>query len=152
MPLSVKKQNSAGRHPMQKATVWAALCATLTLSACASLGSRPPEEQVRLRATERWSAMIAKDINRAYTFNTPGYRAVVKPEVFSNRFGSAVTWVGSEVIAVECAESTKCVAKIRIDFKPLLSARSNGKMNTHIDETWLLEDGQWWIYQPVNAN
>jgi hypothetical protein len=126
-----------------------ALLACLTLAACASLSKQPPAEQVRQRATERWQALVTGDFSRAYGYNSPAFRAVVNPAGYRNRFGGALTWLGAEVIEVNCPEVSKCVAKLRIDFKPLLGRKSNDKMSTHVDETWLLEDGQWWMFQAI---
>jgi hypothetical protein len=113
------------------------------------VGSVKPEDQVRQRATERWQALIAGQFSQAYTFNTPGFRAVVTPDGYRNRFGGAVSWTGVEVIRVECPEANKCQAELRIDFKPTLSLQNSGKLSTHIDETWLLEDGKWWFFQKI---
>jgi hypothetical protein len=125
------------------------LCVALTLSACASLSSGTPEEQVRQRATERWQALVAGQFSRAYSYNTPGFRAVVSPDAYRNRFGSALTWLGAEVIRVNCSEVNKCIALVRVDFKPMLGRQNGTKMSTHVDETWLLEDRQWWFFQTI---
>jgi len=55
-------------------------------------------------------------------------------------------------VKVDCPETTRCLANIRIDFVPLLGGRFGAKINTHIDETWLLEDGQWWVFQSIKGN
>jgi len=128
------------------------LCAAMTLSACASLGGNDPEILVRQRAAERWQALVAGEFTRAYGFSTPSYRAVVSADEFRNRNGGAVKREGSEVVAVKCPETTRCIATIRIDFRPLFGGRFGDKINTHIDETWLLEDGQWWVFQSIKGN
>lgn len=128
------------------------LCAAMALSACASLGGNDPEIQVRQRATERWQALVAGEFNRAYGFNAPSYRAVISADEFRNRNGGSVKREGSEVVAVKCPEITRCIATIRIDFRPLFGGRFGDKINTHIDETWLLEDGQWWAFQSIKGN
>ena len=125
------------------------LCVALTLSACASLGGGTPEEQVRQRATERWQALVAGQFSRAYSYNTPGFRAVVTPDGYRNRFGSALTWLGAEVIRVDCPEASKCNALVRVDFRPVLSRKDDVKLSSHVDETWLLEDRQWWYFQKI---
>lgn len=125
------------------------LLASLTLSACASLGGGNPQEQVRQRATERWQALVAGEFSRAYTYSTPGFRAVVTPDGYRSRIGSAVTWLGAEVIRVNCPEANKCTALLRIDYKPVLIRQNGVKVSTHIDETWLFEDGQWWFFQKI---
>jgi hypothetical protein len=124
-------------------------CAGVTLSACASLGGGPPEEQVKRRANERWQALVGGQFSRAYDYSAPSFKAVVTPDGYRNRFGSAISWQGAEVIRVVCPEVTKCVAVVRIDFKPVLSIQKNSTISTHYEETWLLEMGQWWLYQKI---
>ena len=126
-----------------------ALCAALTLSACASLGGGNPQELVRQRATERWQALVAGEFSRAYNYNTPGFRAIITPDGYRNRFGNAVTWLGAEVINVNCSDADKCTAQLRIDYKPALNRQRRFKVSTHVDETWLFEDGQWWYFQKI---
>lgn len=136
-------------HRARWAWLCLSLCACFTLAACASLGGGTPEEQVRQRATERWQALAGGQFSRAYNFNTPGFRAVVSPDAYRNRFGSAISWLGAEVMRVNCAEAQKCLALVRVDYKLVLGRQKGGKLSTHIDETWLFEDGQWWFFQKI---
>jgi hypothetical protein len=131
------------------ASIGATLCAALMLSACASLDGATPEEQVSLRATERWQALIKGEFIRAYSYTTPGYRAMVTADGYRSRFGGAVIWLGAEVIAVNCPEAKKCEARLRLDYKPTLSRQKAASISTHFDETWLFEDGQWWFFQKI---
>ncbi len=132
--------------------VWLAGLTTLVMTACASMPGSGPQGVVKQRAAERWSALVSGEFTRAYSYNTPGFRAVVTPDGFRNRFGGAVKWVGSEVVNVDCPEPAKCVATVRVDFKPVMSGRAGGEISTHVDETWLLEDGKWWFFQPLQGS
>jgi hypothetical protein len=143
------KQNTLTRR-LRSASLWAALSATLTLTACASLGSSKPEDQVRQRVNERWQALVAGEFTRAYSYNTPGFRAVVTADAYRSRTGSAVKWLGAEAVEVKCPEASKCTATVRIDYRPMMmGGRAGDKFNTHVDETWLREDGKWWIFQSI---
>ena len=135
--------------PFKRPWLWLSLCASLALTACASLSNLPPQEQIRQRATERWQALVAGEFGRAYTYNTPGFRGVVSADGYRGRFGGSVIWLGAEVVDVNCPETTKCMVSLRIDFKPLLSRKIGDKISTHLEETWLLEDGQWWFFQVI---
>jgi len=145
-------QVPAPRSPWRRIAALAPLCASLVLAACASLGGKAPQDQVRQRASERWQALVAGDFTKAYNYSTPGYRAVVNADAFRGRHGTAVKWVGSEVVSVKCPEATRCLANIRLEVQPLLGGRFGDKIDTHIDETWLLEDGQWWVFQSIKGN
>lgn len=147
-PITTVQPAAVGRR--RSIALLTTLCASLALSACASLGSKPPEEQVSQRATERWKALIAGEFSRAYTYNTPGFKAVVTADGYRNRFGGAVMWVGAEVVRVTCAaDSNKCDAVVRIDYKPMMVGTKGSPISTHVDETWLREDGQWWFFQKI---
>jgi len=145
-------QSSHARPARSHRARWKSLCvgvcASITLVACASLGGKP-EEQVHQRATERWQALVAGQFSSAYSYTTPGFRAAVSPDSYRNRFGSAITWLGAEVIRVNCSEADKCVALVRIDYKPVTGRQSAPKISTHVDETWLFEDRQWWFFQKI---
>ena len=142
--------HAEGRRRMRWASLCATLCVALTLSACASLGGGGnPQQQVRQRATERWQALVKGEISRAYSYNTPGFRAVVTPDGYRNRIGSSVIWLGAEVNRVECLEADKCTAVVRIDYKPVMMRQNSDKFSTHVDETWLFEDGEWWFFQKI---
>lgn len=124
-------------------------CAGAALTACATLGNQSAEELVSQRANQRWQYLVAGDFAKAYAFSTSGYRAVVTEQGFRGRVGSAVTWVGAETINVTCSDEIRCVARVRLDYKPILRGRVGDKYSTHLDETWLREDGQWWIFQDL---
>lgn len=131
-----------------------ALCGVLIsvaaslLSACAGIKSAPPEETVKERATERWQALLKRDTRKAYEYMAPSYRSVVSAETFGSKFGTSVVWVSAEVVSVAC-ETAKCTATVRIEAKPLMGAKFGNTIETHVDETWLLEDGRWWFFQKL---
>lgn len=131
---------------------WAAWGTAITLAACASVAPNTPQEQVTQRANARWKHMVAKEMDKAYAYTTPGFRALVSADAYRGRFGAAVIWLGAEVVRVNCPEPTKCDAVIRLDYKSTLGAKKDEKNSTHIDETWLLEEGQWWKFENIKGN
>ncbi|MBK9441161.1 MAG: hypothetical protein IPN53_07550 [Comamonadaceae bacterium] len=132
----------------KRATRWLPFIASLALAACATVPSGTPEEQVRARAMGRWQALVEGDAAAAYSFITPGYRAVV-PLADYRRTTALAAWYGAEVISVTCPEAEKCLAKVRIDFRYVSGRKAPEKISTHYDETWLLEAGQWWFFQKI---
>lgn len=146
------KLNSTTQRSVQPANSarisrWLPVLASLVLAACANMPGDTPEQQVRTRATARWQALAAGDIASAYTYGTAGYKAVVTSDAYRRSVANG-SWYGAEVLDVTCPEQTKCVAKVRIDFK-YLGRKGGEKISTHTDETWLLEDGQWWFFQKI---
>jgi len=121
---------------------------SIALAGCASLQTKP-EDAVTQRANARWQALVKGDLEAAYNYSSPGFRAVVDLGGFKGRTGIAGRWLDAQVARVECDLPTRCKAVVRIEYSTLIPGKSKVKMDTHIDETWLLEDGQWWIFQKV---
>lgn len=123
----------------------AVLVAAAALAGCASFGPRTAEEIVSDRAQQRWTALLAGQWDRAYALMAPSYRAVVAPNRFGSQFTGGVAWRSAEVVSASC-EAERCTVRIKIVFHaPPMAAGETG--TTHFNETWVLEDGQWWMYQ-----
>ena len=130
----------------QSMTLASLLC--LALAGCANLQTKP-EDAVAQRVQARWQSLIKGDMDAAYKYNSPGYRAVIDLAGFKGRTGIAGRWLDAQVHRVECELPTRCTAVVRLEFISLIPGKSKVRMDTHIDETWLLEDGQWWIFQKI---
>ena len=136
-------------HPItRRLSLITLVAAGALLSACASFQAKP-EDAVTQRANARWQALLKGDMAKAYTYSAPGFRAVVDVEGFKGRTGIAGRWLGAQVTSVNCDTPERCKAVIRLEFNTLIPGFSKDRMTTHIDETWLLEEGQWWIFQKV---
>ncbi|MBN9576711.1 MAG: hypothetical protein J0H16_22685 [Alicycliphilus denitrificans] len=125
----------------------AALAAALALAGCATLGGTP-EQIVAQRAGEYWKARQSGDYAKAYAFTTPSYRKLHSVEQYRLQFGQGATIQGAEVVKVDC-ETEKCTARIKINAAPALVGVNVGTIATHLSETWLLQDGQWWLHQDL---
>ena len=119
------------------------------LSGCATFGAAAPEQSVQERSAARWKALIAGDLRAAYGYMLPSYRAVRSYEHYTGSIGGAAQWLGAEVVRVQCESGEKCTARVKIDAKPIAPTPYRGTISTGVDETWLLEDGQWWLYQKL---
>ena len=129
-------------------SAWA-LAAVVLVAGCATLGPQAAEDVVKARASARWAALLKPDMREAYSYMAPGYRKVYDERAYRMRRGSAVKWTGAEVVDVRCPEATKCIAKVRIEAKPFLGRKFGDTITTHAEETWLLEDGQWWLFEKL---
>lgn len=132
----------------RRVTLCGALAATILLTACATSGTTTPEQLVQQRSTARWNALLAGDLKKAYGYLAPSYRAITPYEKYINNIGGAATWVSADVIRVECG-TDKCSASVKIEAKPIVAMRYKGTITTGVNETWLLEDGQWWLFQKL---
>jgi hypothetical protein len=135
--------------PAVKAAKATALCLLISLAGCASLGGNRPEDQVKARAQARRDAIVQADFGRAYEFFGPGFRGTVSVESYKKSIGDAARVVGASVESVTCETLEKCVAKVKVEIKPLAVPRFTGTITSYSDETWLFEAGQWWFYQSL---
>lgn len=115
------------------------------LAGCASLtGGGTPEEIVAKRAKAYWDARIKGDNQAAYALTNPGYRKVKTAEQF--RITNPGTFaVEAEVKNVSC-EPQKCEAGINLKTKPPIMGAKVGTIDVYSRQTWVLEDGQWWLF------
>ena len=120
----------------------------LALTGCAALAPATPEQIVEKRAAEYWKARIAGNYQSAYALSTPSYRQVRSAEQFKMQFGAGASVQAADVLKATC-EPVKCVVKIKISVNAALLRLNMATIATHVDEIWLLEDGQWWRHQDL---
>lgn len=116
------------------------------LAGCAVLSPPPAEEVVRQRAQARWDALLAGEWSKAYRYMSPSYRALVEEKRYANQFGAGASFLGAEVARVTCAEE-RCTVRMRVRFQTAAAGRSSEVGETHFDEVWIREEGQWWMSQ-----
>ena len=120
----------------------------LFAAGCASLGASKPEDAVKQRAEAYWKARAAGQVDKAYELTSPSYRKVHTFDQFKMQFGNGASIKGVSVVKVDC-EAEKCTVRTKVEATPALMGVSVGTIATHLDEIWLLEDGQWWRYQDI---
>ena len=128
------------------------LLAAVLAAACASVAPPTAQEQVRQRASQRWQLLMSKNMDAAHKFATPGFRAIVSADTYRLRFGAAPFWLAAEVVRVDCPAPDKCIATVRLDIKPVMLHSNAEKITTHMEEIWLLEQGQWWILENIKGS
>jgi hypothetical protein len=134
---------------LMKRSKFMSVCLVVLLAGCAAFAPKTAGEQVKARAQERRDAIVKGDLDRAYQYFTPGYRATVSLDRYRNSIGNAAQTVGATVETVQCESLEKCIAKVKVEIKPLVLPRFAGTIATYSDETWLLEAGQWWLFQKL---
>lgn len=118
----------------------------LGVTGCAVLAPAKPEDVVAKRAQARWSALLAGNLEEAYGYLLPSYRAVTTVGQYRGRFGAAVSWTGAKVHSVSCSEPGRCEVRVIVSAKPILRLRPGQEISTTADEVWLLEDGVWGLF------
>jgi hypothetical protein len=128
------------------------LAAAIALTACAAMQPQTAEEQVQARAQQRWDALMKGDLKKGYEFSPPSYRGVTSYEVYRAKFGSGLKWKSAMVAGATC-KPEQCKVKIRIEADvPLLISGAQGRLQqvtSYYDETWIREDGKWWIQESL---
>ena len=132
----------------RKLGISALAAGAMLVAGCASMEPAKPEEIVAKRAQAFWDARAKGQVDKAYALTTPGYRKAQTLEQFQKQFGNTFNLKGVSVVNVEC-EREKCTARAKIEVAPALMGINVGTIATHMDEIWLLEDGQWWRHQDL---
>lgn len=83
--------------------------------------------------------MIAKDLDSAYEYLSPGSKATHPKDLFKARI-RPLDWRGAEALGAEC-EGDTCKVSIRLT---LHHSRVGGEVTTVLQETWIRHSGQWW--------
>ena len=144
---------------MQRTTSSAlALALVAALAGCAAAPSATPapeqasaaaghEAQIRARAAAFWEARQRNDVAASYQFTSPSYRKVNDQERFRVHYAGVPVVVGHEVVSITCDEPPqRCVLKQGLKVAPPMTP---GLVATvYSDETWILEEGQWWVFRP----
>ena len=124
------------------------LAAMVLVAGCAStMSSVPPEEAVRARAEQRWQALVQDDFAKVYAFTAPSYRKIHSLEHFRDKKqGAPMKWVGARILQIDC-DAAKCVIEAEWESKLAIPFRFNGTLKSALRETWVLEDGKWWMFE-----
>jgi len=131
----------------QRRTAAALLAAALTvLGGCASLGPQTPEQQVQQRANAYWQARLKADSASAYALLVPAYRELRSEKDFAKSQGAGINGEKVEVTQVTC-EAQKCNARIALTVKPAVPGLKLPVVTSYMDDTWVLEQGQWWRFE-----
>lgn len=107
------------------------------------------EQAVMDRAQARWDAARSGDLEKSYSFVVPSYRAVTDIKLYRAETAGSQSLGSAKVIGVKCESDTSCAARIRIEFSPPFTAQrlKPEAITNHFDESWVKEDGEWWLFK-----
>ncbi|WP_199137442.1 hypothetical protein [Delftia sp. ASV31] len=119
-------------------------CAAL-LAGCATMGDggKTPEDIVNARSAAYLKARQSGDVDKAYTYLTPTYRALKNKERFRLENGAATVLKGGELLSTTCVPE-RCV--VRRNFTTIVPTMPGVDVPISITEAWVVEDGQWWLF------
>lgn len=105
---------------------------------CASTISVAPEVAVAARAQERWDALLARDMEKAYGYISPAGRISMTLEVYRGRVNPQY-WRKIKVKEVSCKPDV-CDVALDLDYSV-----DGIALKTIVNETWIFDSGKWWI-------
>jgi hypothetical protein len=115
-------------------------CATGPMGSLSSPEARVAA--VTKRAQERWDALLKGDVRAAYAYLSPASRAVMSLERYQTRVNPA-NFRSVKLEKVTCQTET-CQLRFWLTF----DHRVMRGIQTPIEETWIVENGQvWYVYR-----
>jgi hypothetical protein len=115
------------------------------LAGCAGLGgldvNAPADQkaqQVRERANERWRALIAGDMERAYGYLSPASRQVTTLAEYRAKVNPAM-YRDVRIDEVKC-QAEVCMVRVLLTYDHRLMKG----ITTPLQESWILERGRFW--------
>lgn len=134
--MSIKHQASKG------VVVTFCLAVVLGVAGCGSVpleaATSSSEQKVGDRAQQRWDALVAGQVEKAYEFLSPGTRQARSLQSYKAliRLGF---WREAKVERVECASQEQC--KVTVVVKYL---HRGSVISSPVFEDWVLVERQWW--------
>jgi hypothetical protein len=115
------------------------------LAGCGSLGGKkegPPDELVKARVQERWSALIEGDVPKVYGYMSPAAREAMSLEAFRNSIRLGF-FKKADVVKVECQPEV-CDVQLQVTY-----VYRGSSVVTPVRESWIRSDGGWWhVFKP----
>ena len=116
------------------------------LAACGATpgkGEAPPEEIVKARAQERWSALVAGDLPKVYGYMSPAAREALSLEAFRDSIRVGF-FKKADVVKVEC-QTDVCDVQLQVTY-----VYRGSSVVTPVRESWIRSDGGWWhVFKPA---
>ncbi len=108
------------------------------VTGCVTATPQSIEEQVRQRAQERWDALVAGNVERAYALLSPGARQARSLPAYRAMIKTGF-WKRAVVDRVECQSSETCKVMVMVEY-----VYRGTLISSPIFEDWVLADQRWW--------
>lgn len=117
----------------------------LGLAACATTGTG--EDRVVERAQARWQALLNGDLDTAYSYYSPGYRATKSRTDFEVELRlKRVKWTSATYREHQCEEN-RCIVTFDVGYRVARPVPGldvwDGK--SVVRDTWVRSNGEWWF-------
>ena len=120
------------------ARILCVVVAVAGFAGCAAQSAPKSDDAVvEARAKERWQALVAGDVPKAYEFLSPGSKTVYSLDVYRSSMRPGF-WKAVDVEKVEC---TGDVCEV---FTQMTYVYNGMTIKTPAKESWIREKGVWW--------
>lgn len=101
---------------------------------------------LKVRAEARWDALIKGDIENAYLYRTPEYRAVVNPQQYKGKYGRVLNWLGARVVDISYDMPTVATVSVEVTYRVDLPGTGGKLIETTkaTSEKWIYKNREWW--------
>ena len=101
---------------------------------------------LKARAEARWDALIKGDIEKAYIYTTPEYRAVVNLQQYKGKYGRVLDWRGARVVDISYDVPTVATVSVEVTYRIGLPGMAGELIETQkaISEKWIYKNREWW--------
>ncbi|MET1079711.1 MAG: hypothetical protein ABWY06_17005 [Pseudomonas sp.] len=120
------------------------------LSACAGFQPKTDVEVVKALSQQRMDALVAQDMEEAYSLMSPGYRASNNLERFKRTVGVGAARLNSADARTVSCEEDACKVLVYANYyfpdskmTELKDAPTFERVN---EEKWIRLDGKWWFF------
>lgn len=109
------------------------------------VGATQDQQALESRVIARWDALVARNFELAYTFETPSYRKVYDAAHYKGKFGDRVAWLGARVSKVKDLGGGVAEVMVKLRFKAAvpIPGMSVVQEETNLKEKWVQEEGTW---------
>lgn len=121
------------------------------IAGCASMTPEDSEtwrasqsKKLMERAEARWKALIAGDYEKAYQYQSPGYRAVASLQQFKASFGRVVDWRMARVENIQYDDPSSVQVFVALEYAAGLKGKEEYRSVRVLPERWLYSEGNWW--------
>ncbi|MBT8058173.1 MAG: hypothetical protein KJO33_01180 [Gammaproteobacteria bacterium] len=119
----------------------------LLLAACAAAPSKPTDaDPFPERAEARWEALLAGDLETAYSYLSPGYRSTVSIVDWGiSQRTRKVNWTSADYVSHDCDEM-RCTVIFSAGFTVQAPVPGMDQFDSkqRVEETWIKTEGEWW--------
>ncbi len=96
------------------------------------------EQGLVVRAQERWDALMAGDVNKAYEYISPAGRLKMQAKDYRLRINTS--HIKKVVVKEAKCKAELCEVMVFLDYTVL-----NVPTSQVFPELWILDEGKWWF-------